>query len=68
MGHATLDMLLKRYGCFTGQTRGEAILKFDQGYINGAQNIASLFSFFTTFCVTILATAFPVFPFFDLLA
>lgn len=37
MGHASLDMLLKRYGHFTDQTRREAILKFDRGYINGTQ-------------------------------
>ena len=30
MGHASLDMLLKRYGHFTDETRREAILKFDQ--------------------------------------
>ena len=37
MGHASLDMLLKRYGPFTDQTRREAILKFDRGYANGMQ-------------------------------
>ena len=37
MGHASLDMLLKRYGHFTDQTRGEAILKFDTEYTNGTQ-------------------------------
>ena len=37
MGHASLDMLLKRYGHFTGQIRREAILKFDRGYANGIQ-------------------------------
>ena len=37
MGHASLDMLLKRYGHFTDQTRREAILKFDRGCTNGAQ-------------------------------
>jgi len=37
MGHASFDMLLKRYGHFTDQKRREAILKFDQGYTNGAQ-------------------------------
>ena len=37
MGHASLDMLLKRYGYFTDQSRGEAILKFDLGYTNGTQ-------------------------------
>ena len=37
MGHASLDMLLKRYGHFTDQTRREAILKFDRGYANGMQ-------------------------------
>ena len=31
MGHASLDMLLKRYGHLTDKTRREAILKFDQG-------------------------------------
>jgi hypothetical protein len=30
MGHASLDMLLKRYGHFTDESRREAILKFDQ--------------------------------------
>ena len=30
MGHASLNMLLKRYGHFTDETRREAILKFDQ--------------------------------------
>ena len=46
MGHASLDMLLKRYGHFTDETRREAILKFDQnentlnasGYANGVQS------------------------------
>ena len=37
MGHASLDMLLKRYGHFTDQTRREAILKFDRGYAKGMQ-------------------------------
>ena len=45
MGHASLDMLLKRYGHFTDESRREAILKFDQnentlnasGYTNGTQ-------------------------------
>ena len=37
MGHASLDMLLKRYGHFTDQTRREAILKFDGGYAKGMQ-------------------------------
>jgi integrase len=37
MGHASLNMLLKRYGHFTDQTRREAILKFDKGCPNGAQ-------------------------------
>jgi len=37
MGHASLDMLLKRYGHFTDQTRREAMLKFDGGCPNGAQ-------------------------------
>ena len=37
MGHTSLDMLLKRYGHFTDQTRREAILKFDRGYANGMQ-------------------------------
>ena len=37
MGHASLDMLLKRYGHFTDQTRREAILKFDRGYTNDTQ-------------------------------
>ena len=37
MGHASLDMLLKRYGHFTDQTRREAIMKFDRGCTNGAQ-------------------------------
>jgi len=37
MGHASLDMLLKRYGHFTDETRREAILKFDRGYANGMQ-------------------------------
>ena len=37
MGHASLDMLLKRYGHFTDQTRREAILKFDRGYANSMQ-------------------------------
>jgi len=32
-----LDMLLKRYGHFTDQTRREAILKFDRGHANGMQ-------------------------------
>ena len=31
LGHASLDMLLKRYGHLTDKTRQEAILKFDQG-------------------------------------
>ena len=30
MGHASLDMLLKRYGHFTDQTRREVIMKFDR--------------------------------------
>ena len=30
MGHASLDMLLKRYGHFTDETRRKAVLKFDQ--------------------------------------
>ena len=34
MGHASLDMLLKRYGHFTDQTRRGAILKLDRGYAN----------------------------------
>ena len=38
MGHASLDMLLKRYGHFTDETRREAILKFDKGYANGMQS------------------------------
>ena len=37
MGHALLDMLLKRYGHFTDQTRREAILKFDGKYTNSTQ-------------------------------
>ena len=37
MGHSSLDMLLKRYGHFTDQTRREAMLKFDRGCTNGAQ-------------------------------
>jgi len=37
MGHASLDMLLKRYGHFTDETRREAILKFDRYYANGMQ-------------------------------
>ena len=37
MGHASFDMLLKRYRHFTDQTRREGILKFDQGCTNGAQ-------------------------------
>jgi integrase len=37
MGHASLDMLLKRYGHFTDQTRREAMSKFDRGCTNGAQ-------------------------------
>ena len=37
MGHASLDMLLKRYGHFTDQTRREAIMKFDRRCTNGAQ-------------------------------
>ena len=37
MGHTSLDMLLKRYGHFTDQTRREAILKFDTGYTNRTQ-------------------------------
>jgi len=37
MGHASLNMLLKRYGHFTDQTRREAIMKFDRGCTNGAQ-------------------------------
>ena len=37
MGHASLDMLLKRYGHFTDQTRREAMLKFDGGYAKGMQ-------------------------------
>ena len=37
MGHASLNMLLKRYGHFTDQTRREAMLKFDGGCPNGAQ-------------------------------
>jgi len=35
MGHALLDMLLKRYGHFTDQTRREAMLKFDGGVCKG---------------------------------
>ena len=37
MGHASLDMLLKRYGHFTDETRRKAVLKFDQRYTNGTQ-------------------------------
>ena len=45
MGHASLDMLLKRYGHFTDELRRGAILKFDQnentlnasGCTNGTQ-------------------------------
>jgi len=37
MGHSGLDMLRKRYGHFTDQTKREAILKFDRGYANGMQ-------------------------------
>ena len=37
MGHASLDMLLKRYGHFTDQTRREAMLKFDGGCANRVQ-------------------------------
>ena len=37
MGHASLDMLLKRYGHFTDQTRREAMLKFDEGCVNSVQ-------------------------------
>ena len=37
MGHASLDMLLKRYGHFTDQTRREAMLKFDEGCANRVQ-------------------------------
>ena len=37
MGHASLDMLLKRYGHFTEETRRETLLKFDRGYANGMQ-------------------------------
>ena len=37
MGHTSLDMLLKRYGHFTDQSRREAILKFDRGYAKGMQ-------------------------------
>jgi len=37
MGHSSLDMLLKRYGHFTDQTRREAILKFDTEYTNSTQ-------------------------------
>ena len=33
----SLDMILKRYGHFTDQTRREAILKFDRGHANGMQ-------------------------------
>jgi len=43
MEHASFDILLKRYGHFTGQTRREAILKFDQGYTNGAQAQSGIF-------------------------
>ena len=42
MGHASLDMLLKRYGHFTDQSRREAILKFDKGYTNGTQAQSAL--------------------------
>ena len=35
MGHASLDMLLKRYGHFTDETRREAILKFAQKGVSG---------------------------------
>ena len=42
MGHASLDMLLKRYGHFTDQSRREAILKFDRGYTNGTQAQSAL--------------------------
>jgi len=37
MGHASLDMLLKRYGHFTDQTRREAMFKFDGGCANRVQ-------------------------------
>ncbi len=37
MGHSSLDMLLKRYGHFTDQTRREAMLKFDGGCANRVQ-------------------------------
>ena len=37
MGHASLDMLLKRYGHFTDETRREAMLKFDGGCAKGMQ-------------------------------
>ncbi len=42
MGHASLDMLLKRYGHFTDQTRREAIMKFDRGCTNGAQTTSAV--------------------------
>ena len=42
MGHASLDMLLKRYGHFTDQTRREAMLKFDGGCPNGAQTTSAV--------------------------
>ena len=41
MGHASLDMRLKRYEHFTDQTRREAIQKFDQGYTNGHRNMVT---------------------------
>ena len=41
MGHASLDMRLKRYEHFTDQTRREAIQKFDQGYTNGHRKMVT---------------------------
>ena len=41
MGHASLDMLLKRYEHFTDQTRREAIQKFNQGYTNGHRKMVT---------------------------
>ena len=37
MSDAELDMLLKRYGHFTDQMRGEAMLKFDGVCVNRVQ-------------------------------
>ena len=41
VGHASLDMLLKKCEHFTDQTRREAIQKFDQGYTNGHRKMVT---------------------------